>query len=72
MPVFSGVTAGNHLIAIKVSNSCIKCKKCVKSCPVEILFIDKDKPVVQIREVSKCLECRACEVICPVDAIEVN
>ena len=72
MTITSGATAGNHLITIKVNESCNKCKKCVKSCPAEILFIDGDKPVVQVREVSKCLECRACEVVCPVDAIEVN
>ncbi|MHA2299285.1 MAG: 4Fe-4S dicluster domain-containing protein [Candidatus Hodarchaeales archaeon] len=71
MPV-SSEPAGKKLPVIRVRDKCTRCKKCMKSCPVEILVVTRDQPVVQVIDPSGCLECRACEVICPESAIEVN
>lgn len=72
MPITRGVTAENQLILIVVDQNCNKCRKCVKSCPAEILYIDDSRLEVQVSDAAKCFECRACEVICPVNAIKVN
>ncbi|MHA1213934.1 MAG: 4Fe-4S dicluster domain-containing protein [Candidatus Hodarchaeales archaeon] len=60
-------------------NLCIRCLKCVKSCPAEILVREKtetgsndSKFQITVSNNLKCFECRACEVICPVNAIQVH
>lgn len=55
---------------------CIRCLKCVQSCPAEILIQENidtktQKGTIKITDPSLCFECRACEVICPVFAINV-
>ncbi|MFX1285409.1 MAG: 4Fe-4S binding protein [Promethearchaeota archaeon] len=57
-------------------NICIKCLKCIRSCPAEIIIqgnFDEKTPkgTIKITDPSLCFECRACEVICPVLAINV-
>ena len=59
------------------SEKCTLCQRCVRSCPVEILYITQkqekeEKRSIEISDSSKCLECRACEVICPEAAITVH
>ncbi|UCG90621.1 MAG: 4Fe-4S binding protein [Candidatus Heimdallarchaeota archaeon] len=55
-------------------NLCVKCLKCIRSCPAEIIIQENshDKQgSLKITYPSLCFECRACEVICPVFAINV-
>ncbi len=55
---------------------CIRCLKCVRSCPAEILIQEKttdktQKGIISVLDPSLCFECRACEVVCPESAIRV-
>ncbi|MHA2203337.1 MAG: 4Fe-4S binding protein [Candidatus Hodarchaeales archaeon] len=55
---------------------CIRCLKCVQSCPAEILILEKtnnktQKGIIRVLDPSLCFECRACEVVCPESAIRV-
>ncbi|MHA2246267.1 MAG: 4Fe-4S binding protein [Candidatus Hodarchaeales archaeon] len=55
---------------------CIRCLKCVRSCPAEIIIEENtdsitQKATIKIINPNLCFECRACEVICPVSAIRV-
>lgn len=55
---------------------CIRCDRCVRSCPAEILIQEKNsdktqKGTITVLDPSLCFECRACEVVCPESAIRV-
>ncbi|MFX0122299.1 MAG: ATP-binding protein [Candidatus Hodarchaeota archaeon] len=63
---------------IKINQDlCIRCLKCVRSCPAEILYQEKNnsnknqKGTIKVLDSSLCFECRACEVVCPESAISV-
>lgn len=43
---------------------CIKCKKCIKSCPVEGTIIEKDNKIMV--DQGKCISCGNCLEACPV------
>lgn len=43
---------------------CIKCKKCIKACPVEGAIIEKDNKIVV--DQAKCISCGNCLEACPV------
>lgn len=43
---------------------CIKCKKCIKSCPVKGAIIEKDNKIMV--DQSKCIFCENCLEACPV------
>lgn len=43
---------------------CIKCKKCIKSCPVDGAIIEKDNKIAV--DQSKCISCGNCLEACPV------
>jgi len=43
---------------------CIKCKKCMKECPVEDAIIEKDNKIAV--DQSKCISCGNCLEVCPV------
>ncbi|MFX0013606.1 MAG: 4Fe-4S binding protein [Promethearchaeota archaeon] len=55
---------------------CIRCLKCIKSCPAEILIQEQpdssgSKKFIKVVNPELCFECRACEIVCPVLAINV-
>jgi len=53
-----------------IKTSCINCKLCSNSCPVQaILNGGKEKPWV-VHE--KCISCLCCHELCPVDSIELQ
>ncbi|WMW25564.1 4Fe-4S binding protein [Methanolobus sediminis] len=45
---------------------CVSCKKCIKKCPVDAIYMAKGKAVI---EEGKCINCGKCIKICPVKAI---
>jgi len=57
-------------IAPSISNKCIKCGQCVKSCPVNALSLTSGmtKPVLQRK---KCIGCCCCHEICPEKVISM-
>jgi uncharacterized protein (DUF362 family)/Pyruvate/2-oxoacid:ferredoxin oxidoreductase delta subunit len=53
-----------------IRDTCIQCGKCVKSCPVDALSIEKgSKPELSP---SDCIGCCCCHEICPAKAIEMT
>jgi len=52
------------------TQECCGCSRCLKSCPMEILKIDKE--ICSILDEEKCIECGACVRACPKGAIEVS
>ncbi len=67
----------NSILALKkrlgyeISNSCIKCGRCIDVCPIELeplefVFSYQNKSFLNLERlgVKKCIECRCCEYIC--------
>jgi NADH-quinone oxidoreductase subunit F len=54
----------NALVDVKLDQSnCIKCKLCIKNCPVEAVSDDF------VIDNSKCTRCNTCIEVCPKDTI---
>ena len=51
---------------------CIKCKKCIDVCPVNVYDFDDKNNQILIKNPGDCIGCKACEVVCPVDAIAIQ
>lgn len=52
-------------MAYKIGDECIACGACVPECPVEAIFEDDGKFVI---DEEKCIDCGACASACPVEA----
>ena len=50
--------------------NCIKCGRCIESCPVDALTFNDDKKIVLAPEL--CIGCCCCHEICPVSAVEMT
>lgn len=49
--------------------TCIKCGKCVKTCPVDI-FVQKNKTAdIEFQNKDFCISCGHCVAICPTDSV---
>jgi len=55
---------------IVVNDKCTNCAKCVKYCPMNILYMDEQRRLKTQNEAS-CIECLSCEIVCPYDAITI-
>lgn len=56
-------------IELSISDSCIKCRKCVKVCPAEIFsHTDKTKGI-NITNSESCIVCGHCVAACPTDSV---
>ena len=54
----------NALVKLEIDNAkCIKCKLCIKTCPVDA--IDSDFKI----DAEKCTRCNSCFDVCPKNAI---
>ena len=51
-------------------DNCIKCGKCIESCPVTALAFDDDRKVQLTPKL--CIGCCCCHEICPVSAVEMT
>ena len=58
--------------------ACIGCDKCAKACPVDCIYIDKEKAAAPLKgfhvtgftiDYTKCMFCALCVDPCPVDCI---
>ena len=56
-------------MTIKSINGCIGCEECVKSCPCDVIRMERGKAVIAYP--ADCQICHLCRMYCPVDAIEM-
>jgi flavodoxin/ferredoxin len=56
----------NHFLAHSKKDKCIKCMKCINSCPTQSMYINK-KGTIHIK--AKCAVCMRCTLNCPTHAI---
>ena len=59
-------------VAIKKISGCIGCKKCIETCPVDVLRFNEKKKCAEIRYRKDCQVCNLCVIYCPVNAIYVD
>jgi len=50
---------------------CIKCGQCVKECPSEIIFMEKDYPFIPKDKEAFCIKCQHCLAVCPTGAVSI-
>ncbi len=55
-----------NALFVRVKKKCINCNECIKNCPTEALYRNKDNKI-RIKG-SKCALCMRCTLNCPVDA----
>jgi len=58
------------LMHYKITDTCIGCGKCKRSCPVDC--ISGDKREIHIINQLACIKCGTCEAACPVHAIIID
>lgn len=55
---------------IKVSENCVKCKRCVAVCPVMIVEMGEEYPFIAEVNNRKCILCGHCVSVCPKAALD--
>jgi len=53
-------------------SGCIGCKECVKSCPTDVIHMNKNTHKAEIRYPEDCQICHLCRLYCPVGAITIT
>lgn len=57
---------------------CKGCNLCPQFCPVDILYLDKDRMnahgynLISVTDMDKCIACSQCALICPDSVIKVE
>lgn len=57
------------MLSISISDSCIKCGKCVKVCPAAILKQEKPTDKAHVVDEQKCIVCGHCVAACPTSSV---
>lgn len=61
-----------HKIVVIDEELCTGCGACVKLCPKNILFLDKQANVCKVTDENRCDKRRGCERVCPSGAIKIH
>ncbi|MBW2031093.1 MAG: 4Fe-4S binding protein [Deltaproteobacteria bacterium] len=59
-------------MAIESIEGCNGCKMCFYVCPMDVIRINDDSGLAEIRYPEDCQACNLCAVFCPVEAIVVT
>ena len=59
-------------MAIQRIDGCIGCGTCVKTCPTDVLSLDRKTQKAVIKHPADCQICHLCRMCCPVDAITIT
>lgn len=59
-------------MTIENISGCIGCGECVRSCPCDVIRINKDTGKAEIKYPADCQICHLCRMYCPVDAITLS
>ena len=60
------------------NESCKGCELCTHVCPVDILYLDKNRMnekgyhLISVTDMNKCIGCANCAIICPDSVIKVE
>lgn len=59
-------------MSVQSIKGCIACGTCVKTCPTDVLRLDKKTGKAFIMYPDDCQICHLCRMYCPVDAITIS
>lgn len=59
-------------MSIEKIRDCNGCKACFHVCPMDVIRMNEDSGLAEIRYPEDCQACNLCAVFCPEDAIEVT
>ena len=55
-----------------IEEDCNGCGRCDLACPMDVIYMNRQRGLAEIRYVDDCMTCFNCELECPLDAIHVD